>query len=100
MPEIKCPNCGQVIKIDKSSYDAILSEVEKEEIDARVKKQADLLEETYKAKLELEKNKIKSSQDTVITDLNGKIKVLEEKLQNKDKDKELALQELKKKSMN
>ena len=69
MPEIKCPNCGQVIKIDKSSYDALLSEIEKDEIESRVKSQVSLLQDSYKAKLDAETLKIKSSQDTTIADL-------------------------------
>ena len=35
MAEIKCPNCGEIIKLDKSSYDALLSEIEKEEIEKK-----------------------------------------------------------------
>ena len=93
MAEIKCPKCGEVIKIDKSSYDALLSEVEKEELEARVKAQIAQIEETYKAKLELERNKLQSSQVATIEKLNGELKVLETKLQSKDKDISLAVNE-------
>ncbi len=36
MAEIKCPKCGEIIKLDKSDYDALLSNVEKDEIEKRV----------------------------------------------------------------
>ena len=27
MPEIKCPNCGEVFQIDESNYDSIVKQV-------------------------------------------------------------------------
>ncbi len=37
MAEIKCPKCGEIIKLDKSDYDALLNNIEKEEVEKRVK---------------------------------------------------------------
>ena len=31
MAEIKCPKCGEIINLDKSDYDALLNNIEKEE---------------------------------------------------------------------
>ncbi len=91
MAEIKCPKCGEVIKLDKSSYDALLSEVEKEEVNKRVNSQVQLLEEKYKTQLELEQNKAKASKEKELLELNSKISVLEEKLKGSDKSTELAV---------
>lgn len=91
MAEIKCPKCGEVIKLDKSSYDALLSEVEKEEVNKRVNSQVQLLEEKYKTQLELEQNKAKASKEKELLELNSKISVLEEKLNGSDKSTELAV---------
>ncbi len=91
MAEIKCPNCGQIIKISKDDYNALLNDVEKEEIDKRVSERVSDIEKTFKAKYELETNKMKSSQDTLLNELNGQIKLLEEKLNNSNKDIELAV---------
>ncbi len=91
MPEIKCPNCGEVIKLDKSSYDALLGEIEKEEISKRVNEQIKLVEENYKAKLALEQNKATSSKEKEVADLKSTISVLEEKLKNSDNQTALAI---------
>ena len=97
MAEIKCPKCGEIIKLDKSTYDSLLSEVEKEELDKRVQERSKLIEDKYRAQYELAANKLKNDQDKTIADLNQKIAVLSEKLSSSDKDKELSNQELKNK---
>lgn len=91
MAQITCPNCGETIKLDKSSYDALLNEIEKEELDKRVNSEIKMIEEKYKAQYELEANKLKTSQDTTVSDLKATIKVLEEKLNSSNKDTELAV---------
>ena len=91
MAEIKCPNCGEIIKLDKSSYDALLSEIEKEEIEKRLNIQIQQIEAKYKAEYELEINKQKSTQDGVVAEFKKTIALLEEKLKGADKDIELAV---------
>ena len=91
MPEIKCPNCGKLIKLDKSSYDTLLNEVEKEEINKRVSEQTKQIEDKYKAQLELESNKIKNRQDITISELEKSIAVLKEKLSNTDNEIQIAV---------
>ena len=91
MAEIKCPKCGEIIKLDKSSYDALLSEIEKEEIEKRLNIQIQQIEAKYKAEYELEINKQKSTQDGVVANLKKTIALLEEKLIGADKDIELAV---------
>lgn len=91
MAEIKCPKCGEVIKLDKSSYDALLSEIEKEEIEKRLNIQIKQIEAKYKAEYELEINKQKSTQDGIVSNLKKTIAILEEKLIGVDKDIELAV---------
>ena len=91
MAEIKCPNCGEIIKLDKSSYDALLSEIEKEEIEKKLNIQIQQIEAKYKAEYALEINKQKSEQDGVVAELKKTIALLEEKLKGADKDTELAV---------
>ena len=91
MAEIKCPNCGEIIKLDKSSYDALLSEIEKEEIEKKLNIQIQQIEAKYKAEYALEINKQKSEQDGVVAELKKTIALLEEKLKGADKDVELAV---------
>ena len=91
MAEIKCPHCGKNITLDKSSYDALLSEVEKEEIEKRLAVQTRQIEEKYKAQFELAANKEKNKQDEIINNLKAQLALLEEKNRNSDKDIALAV---------
>ena len=91
MAEIKCPKCGEIIKLDKSSYDSLLNEIETEEINKRVAQREKEIEAKLKAQSELEINRAKNSQDNTISDLKGQIKLLEEKLKSSDKDTQLAV---------
>ncbi len=91
MPEIKCPKCGEIIKLDKSSYDALLGEIEKEEISKRVSEQVTLVEKNYKAQLALEQNKAASNKEKEVAELKSTISLLQEKLKNTDNETQLAV---------
>ena len=41
MAKITCPNCGKSFDIEDSEYNALLSRIENDEIEKRVKKQMD-----------------------------------------------------------
>lgn len=91
MLKIKCPKCNEEIELGKDQYNALLNDIEKEELDKRVKERVDAIEKTYKAQYELEANKMKTAQDALISELNSQIKLLKEKLSNTDKDIALAV---------
>lgn len=91
MIEIKCPKCNEVIKLGKDEYNSLLNEIEKEELNNRVQERVSEIQNTYKAKLELETNKMKNAQDSLINELNVQIKLLKEKLENSDKDIQIAV---------
>ena len=91
MLEIKCPKCGEIIKLGKDEYNALLKDLEKEEITKEVNERLEAFEKTYKAQHELEVNKLKNSQEKTINEMESEIKVLKEKLNSSDKDKEIAV---------
>lgn len=84
MAEIKCPHCGKMIQIDKSSYDALLSDIKENEIAERLSKEAKSLEQNFNTKLELEKTRIENNKNKEIEDLKHQIS-------NLSKDKDLAV---------
>ena len=84
MAEIKCPHCGKTIQIDKSSYDALLSDIKESEIAARLSKESKSLEQNFNTKLELEKTRIENSKNKEIEDLKHQ-------LSNLSRDKDLAV---------
>ncbi len=84
MAEIKCPHCGKTIQLDKSSYDALLSDIKENEIAERLSKEAKSLEQNFNTKLELEKTRIENNKNKEIEDLKHQISSL-------SKDKDLAV---------
>ena len=80
MAEIKCPNCGKIIKLDKSDYDLLLNEVRNEEFEKSIKNREKEIEDRLKAHFALEavnaKNKLEKENDF----LKNQISVLSEKL--------------------
>ena len=84
MAEIKCPKCGEIIKLDKSSYDALLNDVEKEELNKRVEEQIKQIEAKYKAEYNLEAAKLQSQRNNEVAELNKKIALLNEQLKGSE----------------
>lgn len=91
MLKIKCPKCGEEIELGKDAYNTLLSEIETEELDKKVKEKTDSIEKVLKAKYDLEVNKAKNSQDALVAELQNQIKLLNEKLANNNKDVEVAV---------
>ena len=91
MAEIKCPKCGEIIKLDKSDYDALLNNIEKEEVEKRVKEQERLIEEKFKAQFEKEVSEEKNKKDASVAELNNQIAELKLKLENSNNEKALAV---------
>lgn len=91
MLEIKCPKCGETIRIGKDDYNTLLNDIEKNEIDLRVNERITEIEKALIAKNQLEISKINNSKDNEVAKLNNQISVLKEKINNADKDIELAV---------
>ena len=49
MLEIKCPKCGETIQLGKDAYNALLNEIEKEEVEKRLNVQVQQIEAKYRA---------------------------------------------------
>lgn len=60
MVEIKCPKCGEVIKLGKDEYNTILNDVEKQEIETRVNERVENLKNTIIAQHQVELIELKS----------------------------------------
>lgn len=93
MAEITCPKCGEIIKLDKNSYDTLVNEIAKEEIDKGVEAQRKLIEEKYKIQFEKEVSEAKNKKDAEAANLQKQIDILKEQLKSSNKDTELAVNE-------
>lgn len=91
MLKIKCPKCNEEIELGKDQYNALLNDIEKEELEKRVKERAVEIEKIYKAQYELKENKMKTAQDELIKDLKSQIDLLEEKINSSNKDIQIAV---------
>ena len=90
MAEIKCPKCGEIIKLDKSDYDSLLSDIKQEEIDKRVDAQERLIKQKYEA--DLQKDIATLKQQLVNKDLEAQLKV-KEALENEKKKADSIIKE-------
>ena len=100
MKDIKCPSCGETLKIDPSSYEEILLQIKDEEFNKQIEERLKLAEEDKKKGIEIAKQELKiqlmedrQKKETRIQDLESKLNIAEEKKAN-------ALNELKNKASN
>ena len=91
MAEIKCPKCGEIIRISKDDYNALLSDIEKEEINNRVDERVKNIEKQYEAEYKLKANETESKQKAQIGELNNQIALLKEQIKNADDKTEMAV---------
>lgn len=93
MPEIKCPNCGEVFQIDESNYDSIVKQIKDSEYNADLAR----LEKQYKKEqsyaVEKAENDLKESYADKLNKKDAEIAKLKNELKNKDTEAKLELSE-------
>ena len=100
MPEIKCPNCGEVFVVDESDYAQILQQVRDKEFNRELSEREKDFEDRKEKDLELAKMKQKREFDialslkmTEIIEKENVIEQLKAKLTHSDTEKKLAVSE-------
>ena len=73
MSQIKCPKCGEVFTIDESSYNEILNQIKKEEIEAEVLEKLAHLKVQNEQDIIIERNKIEASFTTQLSKKNQEL---------------------------
>ena len=73
MQEIKCPNCGQVFKIDESNYDSIVRQIRNHEFEKEVKEKLDAAISLEKKDAELLLSDKMNEKDQIIASLKQEI---------------------------
>lgn len=91
MVEIKCPKCGEQIKISKDEYATLLNEISKEEIENEVERREIQFEKRIKAEYALDAKKKQEEQEKKISELEREKLLLESKLNSSDKDQVIAV---------
>lgn len=95
MAKITCPNCGRSFDIEDSEYNALLSHIENDEIEKRVKKQIDQMQEILSNKYDSKLKDKDFKNQLEITRLETEINLLNQKIANSDKDKQLEIERIK-----
>lgn len=85
--EIKCPHCGEVFQVDEAGYSAIVTQVRNKEFEKELKRQTD--NAVRLAIAEKEKDLV-----TEMANKNNEIEKLKTKIEDFEKDKELAINEV------
>lgn len=93
MAEMKCPHCGEIIKLDKSAYDSLLNEVEKDEINKQVNKREIEIKEKLEAQYLLKLKNDISEVENKYRDLQEQNRLLQEKMSFIEKDKKHEIEE-------
>ena len=93
MSEIKCPHCGSVFKVDDSGYTEILTQVKNAEFQKELLKRENDLKAIYQSNKEVEISDLKAKYNVSVITLKQQISDLNSKLELKDKDRQLAVNE-------
>lgn len=98
MPEIKCPNCGEVFVVDESDYAQIVRQVRDKEFDKEMKQREKDYEEMKEKDLKIAEmeqkdkyEKLLSSKEAILTEKDKVIEELKAKLGISEAEKKLAV---------
>ena len=100
MQEIKCPNCGKVIRVDDTNYAQIVQQVRDQEFEKELSRRAREMETKQQTQLQLIRlqqeqahNTAVSQKDAAIADRDRQIAELKAKLESTETVKKLAVAE-------
>lgn len=91
MEKIKCPKCGEIFKIDESSYAAIVKQVRDSEFNAELSSREKQFREEKESAVQLAKSEISQEKEKNIAMLNQEIALLKSQLDANKKDNETAI---------
>ena len=84
MKDIKCPSCGETLRIDPSSYEEILLQIKDEEFNRQIEERLKLAEEDKKKGIEIAKQELKiqlmedrQKKEARIQELESKLNIAE-----------------------
>ena len=91
MNEIKCPHCGQVFKVDESSYLNIVNQVRNTEFDKEIHKQLEVLSSQKESDQRLLRQQLENTYTEKVSNKEKEILALKQELSSFNQSKELEL---------
>ncbi len=89
MPEIKCPKCGEVFRVDESGYAAIIGQVRNAEFHKELHEREAQLAKEKESELSLIKTQAKMAQEQSTAALKQEIERLKAEITTVAKDKDI-----------
>lgn len=84
MPEIKCPKCHEVFKVDEVDYANIVTQIKDKEFEKELNRRQELLLANKENEITAKLSKLEAEQLKKLNELNAKISQLESELKIKD----------------
>ena len=94
MNEIKCPHCGQVFKVDESSYLNIVNQVRNTEFDKEIHKQLEILAKQKESDQRLIRQQLENAYNEKVSKKDKELVELKASIEVSTKEKELKTQEI------
>lgn len=91
MKEIKCPNCGQMFRIDETGYAQIVQQIRDHEFEAELKRREELLTEKKEGDLKLIRLEQEQRLKDTVSELKEEISRLNAQIEKNETEKELAV---------
>ena len=94
MNQIKCPECGKIIKIDQSVYSSIVKQIRDDTFEEEVTKRLNLAEKDKIQSIEIAKNNVMMEMQSNIKDQEVEIQSLKAQIDSAALEKSVAITEL------
>lgn len=94
MKELKCPKCGNVLKVDEADYASIVSQVKNAEFEAEIERRLAELGERHKAEQELANTKAEQSFQTKLSKKELELGAKDAEIERLKSEKEKELSKL------
>lgn len=94
MNQIKCPKCGEVFKIDETSYAEIVKQVRNSEFRSELESREEMLKKEKDTAVKLAKEESARENERSVYELNQVIENLKNQIESNKKDKDIELKDI------
>ena len=93
MPEIKCPNCGNLFTIDQNQYDDLIREVRNDVFEKEIQQRLNIEKEKLESSFKVQQMQSSNENQNKIRELQSQIDSLKNTIANNELDKNSAISE-------
>ena len=93
MPEIKCPNCGNLFTIDQNQYDDLIREVRNDDFEKEIQQRLNIEKEKLESSFKVQQMQSSNENQNKIRELQSQIDLLKNTIANNELSKNSAIAE-------